>query len=100
MTPHQKLIAGCISGVVTRFITQPLDVVKIRTQLQQKKALQTKTKWFGTTRKIFSEEGLTAFWHGHNLGQVRSEHTYEFLKFVKSASPKDRTKQFKFRRSE
>lgn len=78
MTPRQKLLAGCISGVTTRFITQPMDVIKIRTQLQQKQALETKDKWFGTTRKILSEEGITAFWHGHNLGQV-----LEFCTFVR-----------------
>lgn len=73
MTANQKLIAGCISGVVTRFITQPLDVVKIRTQLQSKDSFDKNpatSKWFSTTRKIFAEEGVTAFWHGHNLGQV------------------------------
>ncbi|CAF4743891.1 unnamed protein product [Pieris macdunnoughi] len=70
MTPHQKIIAGCISGIVTRFLTQPLDVLKIRTQLERRKRRQRTL--IETSRKIFFEEGMTAFWHGHYLGQVHS----------------------------
>lgn len=69
LTSNQKLIAGCVSGMTTRFITQPLDVVKLRTQLQ-KHASGTKDQWFRTTQIIVKEEGVTALWHGHNLGQV------------------------------
>ncbi|XP_028163391.1 mitochondrial thiamine pyrophosphate carrier-like isoform X1 [Ostrinia nubilalis] len=102
MTPHQKLIAGCISGVTTRFITQPLDVVKIRTQLQKKQSHAYSDKWFSTTRKIFAEEGITAFWHGHNLGQIHSIlsvssqfYVYELsTKFVSNASIDDKFKPF------
>ncbi|XP_059055340.1 mitochondrial thiamine pyrophosphate carrier-like [Achroia grisella] len=72
MTPNQKLIAGCISGMATRFITQPLDIIKLRTQLQKMQALDKKKIWFRTTRKILKEEGVTAFWAGHNLGQIHS----------------------------
>lgn len=70
LTPNQKLIAGCISGTVTRFVTQPLDVLKVRTQLQKKMTDEKPRNVYETTKKIFYEEGLTAFWHGHCLGQV------------------------------
>ncbi|CAH0402118.1 unnamed protein product [Chilo suppressalis] len=73
MTQSQKLFAGCVSGVMTRFITQPMDVIKIRQQLQKKSAFSRSLKrWFGTTRKIFREEGIRAFWHGYTLGQFHS----------------------------
>ncbi|KAM3968495.1 mitochondrial thiamine pyrophosphate carrier [Aphomia sociella] len=71
LTPNQKLVAGCVSGMMTKFITQPFDIIKLRTQLQ-KRAPESKNKWFRTTRMILREEGVAAFWAGHNLGQVHS----------------------------
>ncbi|CAK1553955.1 unnamed protein product [Leptosia nina] len=70
MSPHQKIIAGCLSGAFSRFLTQPLDVLKIRTQLEKRKKRQRTL--IETGRKILYEEGFLAFWHGHNLGQVHS----------------------------
>ncbi|XP_053624706.1 mitochondrial thiamine pyrophosphate carrier-like isoform X2 [Plodia interpunctella] len=70
---HTKLIAGCASGVLTRFCTQPLDIIKLRTQLQKtnpKKAY--KSQWLPTTMRILKEEGVFGFWAGHNLGQLHS----------------------------
>ncbi|XP_032527277.2 mitochondrial thiamine pyrophosphate carrier-like [Danaus plexippus] len=72
LTPNQKLIAGCISGVVTRFLTQPLDVLKVRTQLQGKISRKKRLSVFATFKKILYEESILAFWHGHNLGQMHS----------------------------
>ncbi|XP_026745253.1 mitochondrial thiamine pyrophosphate carrier-like [Trichoplusia ni] len=70
MTQTQKLIAGCMSGVTTRFIVQPMDVVKLRAQLQKKP--KRRSVVYRTARRIFLEEGLAAFWHGHMLGQMHS----------------------------
>ncbi|XP_041986988.1 mitochondrial thiamine pyrophosphate carrier-like [Aricia agestis] len=67
---NQKLIAGALSGVVTRFVTQPLDVLKIKSQLQNKR--NKSLTLFGISKSIYLEEGITAFWHGHNVGQVYS----------------------------
>ncbi|XP_039763668.1 mitochondrial thiamine pyrophosphate carrier-like [Pararge aegeria] len=72
LTPSQKLIAGSISGVVTRFVTQPLDVLKVRTQLQKKTTESKSLTLYGISKKMLLEEGITAFWHGHILGQVHS----------------------------
>ncbi|XP_072930275.1 mitochondrial thiamine pyrophosphate carrier-like [Epargyreus clarus] len=72
MTPNQKLIAGCVSAVTTRFITQPFDVIKIRTQLSRQLSANRHKSVFETTKKIWMEEGITAFWQGHNLGQIHS----------------------------
>ncbi|VVC86327.1 unnamed protein product [Leptidea sinapis] len=53
MTSNQKLIAGCVSGVVTRFLTQPLDVIKIRTQLQRKTSRRKHRSVYETSKKRF-----------------------------------------------
>ena len=66
-------ISGLFSGVITRSIVQPLDVFKIRYQLQ----IETKSdakyqsirRAFGT---ILKEEGITAFWKGHMAAQYLS----------------------------
>ncbi|KAJ8736762.1 hypothetical protein PYW07_000033 [Mythimna separata] len=70
MTPRQKLIVGCLSGVTTKFIVQPMDVIKIRSQLLRKPRKRFAT--YRIARRIFWEEGITAFWHGHCLGQLHS----------------------------
>ncbi|CAH0577735.1 unnamed protein product [Chrysodeixis includens] len=70
MTRTQKLIAGCLSGVSTRFIVQPMDVIKLRAQLQKRP--KKKAVVYRTARRIMLEEGWGAFYHGHMLGQMHS----------------------------
>ncbi|XP_010259669.1 PREDICTED: mitochondrial thiamine pyrophosphate carrier-like isoform X2 [Nelumbo nucifera] len=69
--------AGVISGGISRTITSPLDVIKIRFQVQ----LEPTSSWallhrdlYGTskytgilqaTKDIFREEGLPGFWRGN-----------------------------------
>ncbi|XP_023000201.1 mitochondrial thiamine diphosphate carrier 2-like isoform X2 [Cucurbita pepo subsp. pepo] len=69
--------AGAIAGCVSRTVTSPLDVIKIRFQVQ----LEPTTKWalvqrslsgpskytgmLQATRDIFREEGLPGFWRGN-----------------------------------
>lgn len=71
------MIAGAISGFVTRFLCQPFDVVKIRFQLQLDpiKSSHPTAKytgiWHGTGR-ILREEGVAAFWKGHVPAQMLS----------------------------
>lgn len=69
MTNSAKLVAGVASGVITRFVTQPMDVIKVRAQLIKKAKKSRVVTQIAT--KIWTEEGLTAFWHGHALGQVK-----------------------------
>ncbi|XP_063393500.1 mitochondrial thiamine pyrophosphate carrier-like isoform X1 [Cydia fagiglandana] len=100
LTPNQKLIAGVVSGITTRFITQPLDIVKVRTQLQAKDKSAT---WIGLSWRILKEEGITTFWHGHSLGQLHSImsvasqfHAYEIsTKFVENYASQYTSPQFK-----
>ncbi|KAM9537441.1 mitochondrial thiamine pyrophosphate carrier isoform 2-T2 [Guaruba guarouba] len=69
--------AGSASGFVTRLLVSPLDVIKIRFQLQIEQ-LSSKTpgaKYHGilqAARRISWEEGLVAFWKGHVPAQLLS----------------------------
>ncbi|KAK6540956.1 mitochondrial thiamine pyrophosphate transporter [Orbilia ellipsospora] len=79
------IIAGAVAGVISRFVIAPLDVVKIRLQLQPQllpqnvsalanggggggggAALGTVYKGiYGTMKTIVQEEGITALWKGN-----------------------------------
>ncbi|KAA8548919.1 hypothetical protein F0562_000603 [Nyssa sinensis] len=72
-----KAIAGAISGGVSRTVTSPLDVIKIRFQVQLepttswallRKDVYGASKYIGmlqATKDIFREEGLQGFWRGN-----------------------------------
>ncbi|OIV95817.1 hypothetical protein TanjilG_06793 [Lupinus angustifolius] len=69
--------AGAISGGISRTITSPLDVIKIRFQVQLeptsswtllRKDLSSPSKYTGmfqATKDIFREEGIRGFWRGN-----------------------------------
>nr|XP_012221896.1 PREDICTED: mitochondrial thiamine pyrophosphate carrier [Linepithema humile] len=69
-------IAGAASGFITRFLCQPLDVIKIRFQLQ----VEPISKCHGSKYKslpqafllILREEGIFALWKGHVPAQLLS----------------------------
>jgi hypothetical protein len=57
----QSIIAGGVSGVVTRLVVSPLDVVKIRFQLQLEDPRNRSAKYRGMTqafKQIIHEEGV------------------------------------------
>ncbi|KAG4387787.1 hypothetical protein AAZX31_09G045200 [Glycine max] len=69
--------AGAISGGISRTVTSPLDVIKIRFQVQLeptsswtllRKDLSTPSKYTGmlqASKDIFREEGIWGFWRGN-----------------------------------
>ncbi|RFU33702.1 hypothetical protein B7463_g2619, partial [Scytalidium lignicola] len=72
----QVVIAGAVAGLIARFVIAPLDVVKIRLQLQthslsdplSQKNLRGSPIYKGTLptiKRILREEGLTALWKGN-----------------------------------
>ncbi|EIM82114.1 mitochondrial carrier [Stereum hirsutum FP-91666 SS1] len=69
----QTMIAGATAGVVSRFCIAPLDVVKIRLQLQTRSHPQLNPgdkppiyrSTLSTFRTILKHEGITAFWKGN-----------------------------------
>lgn len=76
LTDTEYALAGAAAGGLTRALSQPLDVVKIRFQLQVEPLKQLpNAKYWGVTQafcRIAQEEGVTALWKGHVPAQVLS----------------------------
>lgn len=70
------IIAGAASGLVTRALCQPLDVLKIRLQLQVEPITQSNISKYRSILQtivlISHEEGIKAFWKGHVPAQLLS----------------------------
>ncbi|KAI1642042.1 mitochondrial deoxynucleotide carrier [Daldinia loculata] len=72
----QVVTAGATAGLISRFVVAPLDVVKIRLQLQSHSLSDPRTHLdlrgspiykgtIGTFRQIVANEGITALWKGN-----------------------------------
>ncbi|KAK7794894.1 hypothetical protein R5R35_010585 [Gryllus longicercus] len=77
LTSADYAVAGGVSGVVTRCSCQPLDVIKIRFQLQvepiRKDAVGVKYWSISqATQQIIKDEGISALWKGHVPAQLLS----------------------------
>ncbi|XP_049625663.1 mitochondrial thiamine pyrophosphate carrier [Suncus etruscus] len=73
----QVAVAGSLSGLITRALISPMDVIKIRFQLQVERLSHKDpgAKYHSilqATRQILKEEGPTAFWKGHVPAQLLS----------------------------
>jgi hypothetical protein len=67
--------AGLVSGIFTRAIIQPLDVLKIRFQLQEEPIRGSHrgkyTSVYQSIKTVYREEGFAAFWKGqHSFSTV------------------------------
>uniref|UniRef100_A0A3Q3BPI1 Mitochondrial thiamine pyrophosphate carrier n=1 Tax=Kryptolebias marmoratus TaxID=37003 RepID=A0A3Q3BPI1_KRYMA len=76
-TPQEAALAGSAAGIATRALISPIDVIKIRFQLQIEcvSSRRPAGKYWGilqASRCIYSEEGLSAFWKGHTPAQLLS----------------------------
>lgn len=88
LSKTQYFLSSFTSGVVSRFIVQPFDVLKIRFQVQYEpltsnlKSNQSKYKSISQAFiSIFKEEGLRSLWKGHLTGQLLST-SYISLQFT------------------
>ena len=64
--PFCYTVAGSTSGIITRAVGQPLDVLKIRFQLQNCEAGELRyTGVASAIKRIYLSEGVAAFWKGH-----------------------------------
>ncbi|XP_013172030.1 PREDICTED: mitochondrial thiamine pyrophosphate carrier-like [Papilio xuthus] len=81
-SPLQSAFAGGAAGAVTRAIAQPLDVLKIRFQLQTE-PIKLGSKYSSMIQglsSIVKEEGFFALWSGHIPAQLLSI-SYGVLQF-------------------
>ncbi|CEF70772.1 Mitochondrial thiamine pyrophosphate carrier [Strongyloides ratti] len=84
MTLYESITSGFLTGTTTRLFVQPLDVLKIRYQLQEESTFKKGGgKYNGiiqSIKTIYKEEGITAFWKGHTPAQLLSQ-VYAVVQF-------------------
>lgn len=73
------MIAGAVSGAVARLVTAPLDVIKIRFQLQISEHI-VYTSSYHALRTIIAEEGIRSLWKG-NLSATYLWASYGMVQF-------------------
>ncbi|KAJ1646697.1 hypothetical protein LPJ64_001869 [Coemansia asiatica] len=67
----KHLMAGGVSGAVSRTVVSPLERMKILFQVQTKGAGAAYTGVFGTLAKIWREEGIAGYMRGNGTNVVR-----------------------------
>ncbi|XP_037976191.2 mitochondrial thiamine pyrophosphate carrier [Plutella xylostella] len=82
ISTFQSAFAGGAAGAFTRAVAQPLDVLKIRFQLQLEPIKQGSkyASIFQALTAIVREEGVTTLWSGHVPAQLLSV-TYGIVQF-------------------
>lgn len=62
--PWTLLTSGVIAGVPAAALVTPADVIKTRLQVVARAGQTTYSGLFDAARKIYAEEGFSAFWKG------------------------------------
>jgi solute carrier family 25 thiamine pyrophosphate transporter 19 len=78
--PLDDLIAGAFAGGVARLLTAPLDVLKIRFQLQSNSGKKY-TSIIQSLKSIVSEEGFFSLWKG-NISATFLWISYSMIQFT------------------
>ena len=84
LRPLNILLAGAASGALSRTVVQPLDVVKIRLQLQINSGKHPGAHYRCTSHalhRIIKEEGVRSLWKGHGTGQLQAA-SFSLLQFA------------------
>lgn len=72
LTTSDRSTAGAVSSSLTRLICQPLDVAKIRLQLQVEDSRGKYRSFFHLAWSLPKQEGVAALWKGHMPAQYLS----------------------------
>ncbi|KAJ3018519.1 mitochondrial thiamine pyrophosphate transporter [Thoreauomyces humboldtii] len=103
LAPWKNALSGATAGVISRFVISPLDVIKIRFQLQtdlvglKGRVNASQSKYSGVIQafgRIIREEGVRGLWKGNlsaeylylTYGAVQFYSYYEFETLVKRAN--------------
>ena len=85
-SPLSLLVCGAIAGMPAASLVTPADVIKTRLQVVAREGQTTYTGVMDAARKIYREEGFSAFWKGAIARMCRSSPqfgvtlvTYELL---------------------
>lgn len=78
MSPFQLLIAGALAGMPAAYLATPADVIKTRLQVVARTGQQTYTGIIDACRKIYAQEGVTAFFKGGLARVLRSSPQFGF----------------------
>lgn len=78
--PLVTALAGGFAGLTSRFVIAPLDVIKIRLQLQSRRGTTYRSA-FHAGKTIVAQEGLTALWKG-NIPAELLYVSYSMVQFV------------------
>jgi solute carrier family 25 protein 43 len=63
LSPAEDLVVGLVTGLATRTLTSPFDVVKILIQVNSKGGSIS-----GTIEELWKADGIAAFWRGNLAG--------------------------------